>query len=218
MIEVKTKFLRIRNPTTGEFEVLLSIKGDKGDVMDSIVQEYGDNSDKILSQAFVTSVLNDLQNSLGGVGSDILDLYSKIETLSAYDETCNTTLGELRKHCNGQYDDLFAQINDLSGSIRDANDAITALNSYYEDNKTNISNNADDIETNANNISTNAENISKNATDIEGAYSMIDRLLINIRMLNASVKQIVDNLEASSYHIDDIHIPWDGSKCVPNNQ
>lgn len=208
MIEVKTKFLRIRNPTTGEFEVLLSIKGDKGDVLDSIVQNLGDNDDKIISQAFVTSIINELQSSLGSIGSDILNIYTQIETLSNNYESCTATHDELREHCNSQYGDLEAQINDLLNLMSNANDAITALNNYDTDNKTNISINAENIKINANNISTNAENISNNAIDIESAWSMIDKICDNLHMLNLAI---------SKANEIDPNIPYNPSQRIPEN-
>lgn len=54
------KTFKIRNPSTGKFEPLLAIKGEKGDVggLSNITQEFGTSEDLVISQKIVSDAIN----------------------------------------------------------------------------------------------------------------------------------------------------------------
>lgn len=96
MIAAKTKYFKIKNPETGEFEALISIKGEKGDIggLSNITGEYGTSEELAASQALVskldsycTTALNNHEQLISGINDDlytkeqsIRDINSKIGT------------------------------------------------------------------------------------------------------------------------------------------
>jgi hypothetical protein len=115
MIEVK-KIFKIRNPSTGKFETLLAIKGEKGDTgsVDNIVQEFGDGEDLIVSQKVITekfttsdSEFNSLEQRVNNLETDILSEISNrsndVASLQEADASLQEAVSLRPKYIYGSY-------------------------------------------------------------------------------------------------------------------
>lgn len=77
MIAAKTKYFKIKNPETGEFEALISIKGEKGDLggLSNITSEFGDSEELAISQ-YLSNKINERLTAL-----EELDISTNFSTL-----------------------------------------------------------------------------------------------------------------------------------------
>lgn len=86
MIAAKTKYFKIKNPETGEFDSFIFIKGDHGYLIgpDQIVSDLGESEELVISQKFYTEKYEEITSMLGMMNTILFstpDVYEYVDVL-----------------------------------------------------------------------------------------------------------------------------------------
>ena len=105
MIAAKTKYFKIKNPETGEFDSFIFIKGDKGYVIgpDQITSVLGESEELVASQ----SLANEIQHQVDNNKADIIFLYKQVCGDENDNQTLFARLGSLEEIVNAHDIDIY---------------------------------------------------------------------------------------------------------------